>query len=202
MAPARHWLTVVTAALAVVVLTGCAATDASTAPVAMSKPSHSHGAMTPAEMADMSVKREPSEAARMICSADIRDQVARVFALDETVQAKATWAGDIYTCTYALPTGKFVLSVHDATTPATGLRFFQKLQRSLEGAVPIRGVLSFGLPAIQTSASVAFLKDGKTLTVDATGLPRHAGPDHQSRSDVAYAVAASVIACWREHPPA
>jgi hypothetical protein len=139
-------------------------------------------------MAAMSANREPSDAARMVCSPDIQGQVARVFALDHIPPPKTSWTGQVYTCTYELPAGKFVLSVQDASTPAAGMTYFRKFQHDLDGAEPIRGVLSFGLPAIST--------------VDATGLPRHAGPDQQSRSDVAYAVAATVIACWREHPPA
>jgi hypothetical protein len=201
MAPARHWLSISTAILAVS-LTGCAAADTGTERAAPPAPSHSHGSSSPAKMAAMSANREPSDAARMICSPDIQGQVARVFALDHIPPPKTSWTGQVYTCTYELPAGKFVLSVQDASTPAAGMKYFRKFQHDLGGAEPIRGVLSFGLPAISTPNSVAFLKDGKTLTVDATDLPRHAGPDQQSRSDVAYAVAATVIACWREHPPA
>ncbi len=44
-----------------------------------------------------------------------------------------------------------------------------------------------------------FLKDDKTLTVDATRLPATNGPADLSRSDLAYQIATDVIGCWREH---
>jgi hypothetical protein len=66
-------------------------------------------------------------------------------------------------------------------------------------AAPLSGLLSLGLPSYETrSGSVVFLKDGKTLTVDATGLPNSIGPSSLSRSELAYAVAADVVACWSE----
>jgi hypothetical protein len=58
---------------------------------------------------------------------------------------------------------------------------------------------NLGFPAVSTRAGdVVFLKDGKTLHVDATRLPDASLPRSFSRSEVAYSVAAAVIACWKE----
>jgi hypothetical protein len=152
--------------------------------------------MSAEEMANMTSTRGPSAPARMICDPEIQRQVARIFELDD-VPAKSRWANELYSCTYQLPTGSLVLSVQDATKVAQGRKYFADVERDLPGAERIRGVLSFGLPALQTTdGTVAFLRDGKTLTVDATALPRRANPDGQSPSEVAYAVAAAVVACW------
>ena len=56
-----------------------------------------------------------------------------------------------------------------------------------------------GLPSFATpDGNVAFLKDGKTLRVDASGLPATTLPQGSSNGEVAYAVAAAVVGCWTE----
>jgi len=63
----------------------------------------------------------------------------------------------------------------------------------------LKGLQAFGLPAYESAdGRVVFLKDGKTLAVDAGALPRVAGPGGESRTEVAYAVAADVVGCWSE----
>jgi hypothetical protein len=57
----------------------------------------------------------------------------------------------------------------------------------------------FGFPSFETPrGDVVFLKDHKTLWVDATRLARSDLPDGATRAHVAYGVAAAVIACWTE----
>jgi hypothetical protein len=58
---------------------------------------------------------------------------------------------------------------------------------------------SFGFPAFETPrGDVGFIKDDKTLWVDATRLSGGDLPTGQTRQDVAYGVAAAVIGCWTE----
>jgi hypothetical protein len=45
---------------------------------------------------------------------------------------------------------------------------------------------------------VVFLKDHKTLWVDATRVAASDLPEGTNRQDAAYGVAAAVIACWTE----
>jgi hypothetical protein len=58
---------------------------------------------------------------------------------------------------------------------------------------------SFGFPAFETPrGDVGFIKDDKTLWVDATRLRATDLPKGRTRQDVAYGVAAAVIGCWTE----
>jgi len=154
--------------------------------------------MSPDEMAAMS---GPSGPARMICSDEIGSAVRRTFALPRRPSTTRSWsASDLtFACTYRLPGGALRITVQDAPDATTGRPYFRRLRSGLAGATPIHGVQALGLPAFETpSGEVAFLKDGKTLRVDASDLPRSALPTGFTRQQAAYGVAASVIACWTE----
>ena len=139
----------------------------------------------------------PSVSARMICGPEIRRDVAMIMSLPSPPAATASWAGHLYTCTYQLRGGPLVLSVKDAPDVTAARVYFSALVRHLHPASALNGLPALGLPAYQSTAgAVVFLKDDKTLEVDAAGLPAQAGPDHQTREALAYAVAADVLACW------
>lgn len=141
----------------------------------------------------------PSAAARLVCGDEIRTDVSRIFALATPVSATSTWQGGVFTCTYRMPSGPLTISVKDTLAGASGQAYFNAL-RAFDGAPPLlKGLEAFGLPSYETTdGRVVFLKDGKTLAVDAGSLPMVAGPSGESRTDVAYAVAADVIGCWSE----
>lgn len=155
--------------------------------------SHDHGA--PADASG------PSAAARMVCAGQVVDDVERIVGLSTAVEPSSTWEAPMFTCTFDLEQGPLVLEVHDADDRASGMAHFQSLRINQEGAVPLRGVLSLGLPAYETRLGrVAFVKDGKTLEVDASRLVGRMGTEgEKSRTEVAYAVATSILACWTEH---
>ena len=141
----------------------------------------------------------PSAAAQMICGDEIADAVTRTFRLDHTAEPTHTWSDRLFSCDYELPGGMLHLSVKDSTREEAGLSHFSKLGASLPGMHPIRGLESFGLPAQENSAGDAiFIKDGKTLHVDATDLRASALPPDFTRSELAYGVAAAVVGCWTE----
>ena len=76
--------------------------------------------------------------------------------------------------------------------------YFDRLRSRLPHTKAIRGLASFGFASFQTPrGDVVFLKDHKTLWVDATRLAPTDLPAGTSRAHVAYGVAA-VIACWTE----
>jgi hypothetical protein len=135
----------------------------------------------------------------MVCSDEIHTAVAQTFEQPAVADGNSTWSDQLFTCTYALEGGPLVLSVKDTTTGPTGRAYFDALRAS-DGMPPLlTGLKAFGLPSYETSTGrVVFLKDGKTLVVDAQGLPVVAGPKGQTRTDVAYAIAADVIGCWSE----
>lgn len=198
----KIWLSSVAAAAAL--LSGCTASEAGTA----EESSHSHTmpdgtVMDGAEHGtehDESAS-EPSAAAQMVCAGDVVKDITRVLALDEEPEPVSAWKEPMFTCTYDLDAGPLVLSVHDATDPTSGRAYFTSLRSRLGDVERLAGMTSFGLPAYETSdGSVVFLRDGKTLHVDATALPADLGPEgSMSPNDVAYAVAAGVIACWTDH---
>ncbi len=149
--------------------------------------------------ADMKAGRAPSKTASMVCGAEIRGAVKRTFALSHAPSSTHTWSHRLFTCTYALPGGPLRLSVKDLTDRKAGRAHFDGLRSSLAGARRIAGMASLGFPSFETaSGNVVFLKDGKTLRVDATRVSRSALPAHFSRQEAAYGVAAAVIACWTE----
>ena len=151
---------------------------------------------------DMSAASGPSQTATMVCGREIRGAVRRTLGLDALPpRPSSSWSGSqrLFECTYRVPQGTLRLSVKDATDPAAGRAFYDRLRSRLPGARALEGMQSFGLHAFQaTDGHVVFLKDGKTLQVDASGLSGAALPAGFSRVDVAYGVAAAVVACWSE----
>jgi hypothetical protein len=188
---------------------GCGATTthhtagpgASEAPASHTMPNGM--AMANADMAntDRSDARAagPSQAARMVCSKEIRDAVTRTFELTQAPRTTDDWSHQVFTCRYRLPGGPLIMSVQDATNERAGRAYFASLRSRLTGAQDIEGVESFGFPAFETpDGNVAFVKDGKTLRVDASDLTKASLPADFSRAEAAYGVAAAVIGCWTE----
>lgn len=193
------------------VLAGCASSG-SDAPVAVDHPGRDRNSRTQ-PMAKMSMEgmqhmegmhrrtgegRDPSQPARMICSSEIREAVMRTFALPTQPGSTRHWSGGIFGCTYQLPMGELRLSVNDAVDPANGGTYYRQLRARLPSASTIQGMQNLGLPAFQTPYDVVFLKDGKTLRVDARAVTDQDLPARFTRQDVAYGVASAVVACWTE----
>jgi hypothetical protein len=144
---------------------------------------------------------EPSPAARMVCDGDVSADVERILGLDGEPTRNASWAEPMYTCTYSLDEGPLVLSVHDATDAKSGRDHFETLRTTFDDTKDLAGMYGLGLPAYETDdGTVVFIKDNKTLQVDATQLPDGLGPDNDlDQTGLAYAVATSVLACWEKH---
>lgn len=141
----------------------------------------------------------PSASARMICGPEIRRAVARTLQRPQVPRGLHVWGDRIFACSYQLPGGTLRLSVKDLDSAAPGRAYFDHLRRSLPGSTTVKGVASYGFPAFETAqGDVVFLKDHKTLWVDAGRLTRADLPAGTSREDAAYGVAAAVIACWTE----
>jgi hypothetical protein len=147
---------------------------------------------------DMAATSGPSAAAAMICSDEIAATVQNVFGLDEKPVPLDGWADRTYRCTWELPGGDLRMQVKDLTEAGPGRAWFDALQARLD-ARPIKGLQSLGFPAFETgSGDVGFLKDHKTLWVDASRVPASDLPDGMTRTEAAYGVAAAVVACWTE----
>lgn len=154
--------------------------------------------MSDAEMAQADKPPAPSDTAKMICSSEIKNSIKAQLKLSTTPKPASRYTDKIYTCTYQLSVGTLTLTVNDANNAKSGRAYFDKLQASLPTAANLKGALGLGLPAFQTpNGNVVFLKDGKTLRVDATKLPATFAPDKTHRLGLAYALATTVIACWQ-----
>ncbi|WP_157417496.1 hypothetical protein [Nocardioides sp. Iso805N] len=148
---------------------------------------------------DVEVAAAPSETASMICGEEIREAVAHTLTVPEVPAGTHTWRDRLYRCGYRLGAGELRLSVKDLDTAAPGKAYFQGLRARLPGATVIKGLSNFGFPAFETHhGDVVFIKDHKTLWVDASRLSPARLPDGMAREDVAYGVAAAVIGCWTE----
>lgn len=198
-------LGVALAALALLV-TGCGATDTDATPVSASASTSTGTHVMPngTSMADMDMPAtktpQPTAAATMICGDELRDVVAKTFDLADPPTSTHRWDGAdrLFSCTYRIPAGNVQLSVQDSLDETTGRQYFRALRSSLADVHPLTGMENFGFPAFGTpEGDIVFLKDGKTLRVDTSALPRDAAPGF-SPEETAYKVAAAVIACWTE----
>lgn len=191
-------------AVAALLLTGCASAAASSPAPPAPAASHTmpdgstmsgaeHGGHHAADAA------APSAAAEMVCAGQVQAAIASLLQLDGDVEPADSWDAPTYTCTYDIDGAPLVLTVHDATDAAVGEEHFRELQRSL-GAADIEGMLGLGLPSFSTGDGiVGFLRDGKTLIVDATALPATLAGGSTTQDGAAYAVASAVLVCWVDH---
>jgi hypothetical protein len=141
----------------------------------------------------------PSDAAAMICNDETAAAVQRTFALTSRPAGLHSFSDQLFTCSYQLTRGDLRLSVKDVDTEASGRAYYDRLQADLAPVTPIRGMAAFGFPAFQsTHGDVVFIKDHKTLWVDASRVRESDLPHGSTRTEAAYAVAAAVIACWTE----
>ncbi len=185
---------VLTLALAsVVLLAGCS--TATTEPYAMSdmamEPGIEHSEMT---------HSTPSEAAQMVCSADIQDSIAAVLGLPSVPDPADDFADGLYTCAYDVAEGSLVLSVMESVDPDAAAAHAETVKSSFDSVADIEGLANLGLPAYETADGVVvFVKDNMTLQVDAREAPSDLQPE-VSRTHIAYQVATNVLACWKAHP--
>jgi hypothetical protein len=194
-------------------LTGCAGTGAAASPDSSADPGRSHSDTAHEDLAhsdmshsDMSHSGmsdsagQPSAAAAMICSADIRDAIAAVLALPEPVAGQDSYTGAHYACTYPLAGGPLELAVHEGADPAAAQAYADSIRADYGTAENIEGLANLGFPAYRTAeGAVVFVKDSMVLVVDARGVTVPEGADSPSRTDAAYQIATNVLACWKEH---
>lgn len=134
----------------------------------------------------------------MVCGEETRANIVRILAKSSAPGTTDSWVDNLYTCTYALTQGSFVLSVQEAADPDAAQAYVRDLQRSTDAAAPIEGLANLGFPAFQTPTSAALVTDNFVLTVDAAALPETLGPNQVTRAAFAYQVATTVLACWSE----
>jgi hypothetical protein len=139
---------------------------------------------------------DPSGAARMICSTEVRTDIRKVLALKATPQPTSRWTNHVYTCTYRLPMGTFVISVTESKDAAAAQTVAADLRKSLSQVRATAGLTATAFATPQ--GLVALVKDNDTLQVDATRLPKQFGEQQQKRTDFAYEIASDILGCWTE----
>ena len=141
----------------------------------------------------------PSKATRMICGSETRTNVAALMGLTVSPTTQTHWANHIYTCTFKLTVGYLVISVKESSGVPKARIYFNALRVRLGHTKPITGIANLGFPAYESmTGTVVFLKDNKTLEVNASALPAHVGHEGSTRADFAYTVATDILACWKD----
>jgi hypothetical protein len=176
---------------AALLLAGCAASSATPASTATTP---AVAAAVESAAAEQYARDIPPTAAQMICSDEIRGEVADALNLASVPAPASAWADHVYTCTYVLPVGRLVLSVGvSPSTTAAGDRL-DELRGRLAAAAEEPGL---GQRAYSSAPGMVIaVKDNMMLTVDATGLPDDLGAIQESRLDLARVIASGVFDCW------
>ncbi|QMU74404.1 hypothetical protein GXW83_17555 [Streptacidiphilus sp. PB12-B1b] len=200
------------AALTALTVAGCASTNATgsaapgaaastgvpTAPGAATAPrmSMSPGMQMPGTATQAA---GPSASAVLVCGSEIKQDVTAILALSSAPATTTTWTDHVYTCTYHLPAGPLVLSVKESPDATTATAYFQALRKQLGTTKALTMAQALGNPGYESAGgATVVLKDGKTLQVDATGMPAASGPNQLSRADLSYEVATDILGCWSE----
>jgi hypothetical protein len=137
---------------------------------------------------------KPSAAAAMICSTEIRHDLAEALAITSVPAASRTYGNSLLTCTYPLSGGHLVLSVKDLPGSSATNAYFTARRRSLPQAHMIEGLTP---GAVTDGAGIVLLrKDDHVLTVDSSAMPAVFGTQHNKRADFAFEVASVILGCW------
>jgi hypothetical protein len=175
------------------VMAGCSSAPGATAAAGRTTAPAVSSAVAAAEAAQYA-GNTPPDAAQMVCSDEIRGEVADALGLTSNPASTSAWAEHVYTCDYALPMGRLVLavSVSPSTGAARGRLATLRRQARADTQEAGLGQQAYSAPA----GTVLAVKDNMVLRVDATGLPDDLGATHERRLDLARVIAAGVFNCW------
>lgn len=139
--------------------------------------------------------KTPPAAAQMICDTEIQGEIADALALAAVPVPQPHWADHVFTCDYALPMGRLVMSVTVTPSDAAARTALAAMRTGLPNAAEEPGL---GQQAYSNdSGTVVAVKDNMVLRVDPTGLPDDLGTVHEHRIDFARVIAAGVFNCWQ-----
>jgi len=174
-------------------MAGCSSAPAAPAAAARATAPAVSSAVAAAESAQYAGNTAP-DAAQMVCSDEIRGEVADALGLTSNPSPTSAWADHVYTCDYALPMGRLVLAVSVSPSTAAARGQLATLRRQAGADTQEAGL---GQQAYSASAgTVLAVKDNMVLRVDATGMPDDLGATHEHRLDLARVIAAGVFNCW------
>lgn len=177
---------------AALLLTGCASTPAATSAGTATTPTVA--AAVESAAAAQYASNIPPAAAKMVCSDEIRGEVADALNVASVPAPASAWADHVYTCTYPLPVGRLALSVTVFPSTTAARDQLDKRRGQLDATAQEPGLGEQAYSA--APGTVIALKDNMLLTVDATGLANDLGGTHETRLDLARVIAAGVFNCW------
>jgi hypothetical protein len=171
----------------VILLAGCTASHAGAA-------DGSKAHTTAGATAQATTTAGPSAAVKMVCATETRTNIAKALGLKTAPKPSATWADSTYTCVYALPMGRLVLSVKHSPTPQAARAYLDSTAQRLGATTSLSGPAKTALAS--SDGTVLLLKDSDVLQVNATLLPAVVGTQHLKRNDFAALMASDILACW------
>ncbi len=139
----------------------------------------------------------PAASSRMVCTGDAVEEIAGALGTEPTSPPAATWAGHLYSCTYAYPDGSMLLSVKELADPATAAAQFDGLRGSAGQVTMLNGLGESAFT--EANGSTVVRKDSSVLVVDVSRLPEPFGKPPRSRAKVSVTVATTIMTCWQEH---
>src|SRR5204863_405116 len=87
----------------------------------------------------------PPATATMVCGQEIKEKVKQVLSLTAEPGTHSTWTSSVYTCSYALPSGRMTLTVQVFPDKARAGAQLDAGQASTPGSQPLAGLGRSGL---------------------------------------------------------
>jgi hypothetical protein len=135
-------------------------------------------------------------AAQAPCGDAVRGQVQAMLGLDAVPPPESAWSDNRYTCTYRTPEGPLVYAVEVAPSPAAAADRLDVLRGELRADAALLGLSQAYHNGL---GQVLALHEDLVLSVDASELPlEHIGPDHQTQTGLAIALAIGVVNGWAD----
>jgi hypothetical protein len=135
---------------------------------------------------------DPSEAAKMVCSSEVQEELSATFNVDADVTTP-TWTDHLLACMYQYPGGSFALSVKELPTIEGTVDYFTSLKAQYTAGEK----LGFGQDGFLTTDDMSIVrKDNKVLVVDVSHLPVPFGTPPLSHRDASLAITFTILGCW------
>jgi hypothetical protein len=176
-------------ALAAVALGACGSSTKTSAP----------SSTTPPELFSSpsyeKAKPTPSASAQMVCQKEGQVEIAAALGVKGHV-SEPTWNKQqhLYSCTYAYPNGKIVLSVKEMSNADETTAYFNGITQKFGTGNQLIGL---GQRAwVLKNSDVVVRKDYKVLFVNVAGIPAQFSP-LMRRSDASISIASVIMGCWK-----
>jgi hypothetical protein len=178
-------------ALSATALSACGSSGSKATPPATSaKPTTAITASPTAEPAGVN----PSESAKMVCSAEAQKDVAVNLGVKATSVTTPTWVDHLYSCSYVYPDGTMTFSVKELNNLAETTEYFNALGKTL-GRTP--GPASLQGTAFYTNdGSLVLRKDFKVMHVDLAQIPEKFGKPPGNHQNIGLRAGFAILSCW------